>query len=204
MGPVGSQKCCNSGCGHSCTAVAWGGTVPCITFGATAGSDSVRKPGFCPVRNGLYFSYDCEARCQRDGDCPRDQKCCLRGCDHECLAPSEEKPGICPLTDGITSNSPWCKSSCAEDKECAGDQKCCDSGCGRTCQAPERGVCPSPLGFGPCVDLCFADVECPRGQKCCSNGCGHVCMTLEWGQDRVPRSFWGKWGVQQNVGQGKG
>uniref|UniRef100_A0A8C4VWI5 WAP domain-containing protein n=1 Tax=Gopherus evgoodei TaxID=1825980 RepID=A0A8C4VWI5_9SAUR len=39
------------------------------------------------------------------------------------------------------------------------------------------GVCPSPLGFGPCVDLCFADVQCRRGQKCCSNGCGHVCMT---------------------------
>uniref|UniRef100_A0A8C0GF77 WAP domain-containing protein n=1 Tax=Chelonoidis abingdonii TaxID=106734 RepID=A0A8C0GF77_CHEAB len=88
-----------------------------------------------------------------------------------------EKPGICPLTDGITSNSPWCKSSCAEDKECAGDQKCCDSGCGRTCQAPERGTLPSPSGDGPtgaCVDECRADEECPRGQRCRSNGCGRL------------------------------
>lgn len=50
-----------------------------------------------------------------------------------------EKPGICPLTDGIASESPLCRSSCTGDKECAGDQKCCESGCGRTCQAPERG-----------------------------------------------------------------
>uniref|UniRef100_A0A8C4W1M9 WAP domain-containing protein n=1 Tax=Gopherus evgoodei TaxID=1825980 RepID=A0A8C4W1M9_9SAUR len=183
VGPVGSQKCCNSGCGHTCTTLAQGGTVPCTTFGAMACSD--RKPGFCPVHNGLYFSYDCEARCQGDGECPRDQKCCLRGCDYECLAPSEEKPGICPLTDGIPSSSPWCKSSCAEDKECAGDQKCCDSGCGRTCQAPERekpGTCPKQKPWQtlvPCneQDTCAHDRDCPRGQKCCSNGCGHVCMT---------------------------
>nr|XP_032618320.1 balbiani ring protein 3-like [Chelonoidis abingdonii] len=161
----GAEMCCSHQCHAECPAQDEG------------------KPGFCPVRNGLYFSYDCEARCQRDGDCPRDQKCCLRGCDHECLAPSEEKPGICPLTDGITSNSPWCKSSCAEDKECAGDQKCCDSGCGRTCQAPERekpGTCPKQKPWQtlvPCneQDACAHDRDCPRQDKCCFAGCAMRC-----------------------------
>ncbi|XP_043352016.1 balbiani ring protein 3-like [Dermochelys coriacea] len=161
-----AERCCSHRCRQACPAQGSG------------------KPGFCPVRNGLYFSYECEARCRGDGECPRAQKCCLHGCDHECVTPSEEKPGICPLTDGITSESPLCRSSCAGDKECAGDQKCCDSGCGRTCQAPERekpGVCPKQKPWQtlvPCneQDACAHDRDCPRQEKCCFSGCAMRCV----------------------------
>uniref|UniRef100_A0A8D2M8E0 WAP domain-containing protein n=1 Tax=Zonotrichia albicollis TaxID=44394 RepID=A0A8D2M8E0_ZONAL len=47
-----------------------------------------RKDGFCPVRAGLFPSYDCRAWCRHDGECPREEKCCLRGCDSVCLPPS--------------------------------------------------------------------------------------------------------------------
>uniref|UniRef100_A0A674IU70 WAP domain-containing protein n=1 Tax=Terrapene triunguis TaxID=2587831 RepID=A0A674IU70_9SAUR len=55
------------------------------------------------------------------------------------------------------------------------------------------GVCPRPLGFGPCVELCFADVECSRGQKCCSNGCGHVCMMAITGGELRPGQPCPRW-----------
>uniref|UniRef100_A0A8C8S6V1 Uncharacterized protein n=1 Tax=Pelusios castaneus TaxID=367368 RepID=A0A8C8S6V1_9SAUR len=163
------EKCCKMGYSFICA-------PPSPTAG---------KPGFCPVHNGLYISYECEATCHGDGKCPGAQKCCLRGCDHECLTPSKEKPGICPLTDGLTSESPSsCKSSCMEDKECAGDHKCCASGCGQTCQEPERekpGTCPKQKPWQtlvPCnePDACTHDRHCPRLEKCCFAGCAMHCV----------------------------
>ncbi|NXG39580.1 WAP protein, partial [Dromaius novaehollandiae] len=137
------------------------------------------KPGFCPTSPGLYSSYDCQGRCRGDGDCPGEQKCCLRGCDYVCLPPSREKPGICPLSEEIVSIAPSCRSSCAEDRQCPGDEKCCDSRCGHMCLAPERdkpGECPKvrPRRMSePCTeeDACVHDRDCARQEKCCFAGC---------------------------------
>uniref|UniRef100_A0A8C5I8I1 WAP domain-containing protein n=1 Tax=Junco hyemalis TaxID=40217 RepID=A0A8C5I8I1_JUNHY len=83
------------------------------------------KDGFCPVRAGLFPSYDCRAWCRHDGECPREEKCCLRGCDSVCLPPSPEKPGICPLADEAPLAP--CGTACTKDGQCPGAQKCCSS-----------------------------------------------------------------------------
>ena len=40
----------------------------------------------------------------------------------------------------------------------------------------QKLVCPTPTGFGICVEDCAVGIDCGPGMKCCSNGCGHVCM----------------------------
>ncbi|PKU28799.1 balbiani ring protein 3-like [Limosa lapponica baueri] len=54
------------------------------------GEEEGGKAGFCPTRAGLFPSYDCRAWCQRDAECPGEEKCCLRGCDYVCLPPSRD------------------------------------------------------------------------------------------------------------------
>ncbi|NWX95173.1 WAP protein, partial [Nothoprocta ornata] len=134
------------------------------------------KAGFCPASPGLYASYECQARCHNDGDCPAEQKCCRRGCDAVCLPPAREKPGICPLSEVV---APTCPPACADDRHCPGAQKCCSSRCGHVCREPEPdkpGECPkvrprqSPE---PCTeeDTCVHDRDCARLEKCCFSGC---------------------------------
>ena len=36
-------------------------------------------------------------------------------------------------------------------------------------------ICPTPLGFGVCVEACSSDDDCALDERCCSNGCGHQC-----------------------------
>ncbi|NWZ25396.1 WAP protein, partial [Asarcornis scutulata] len=138
------------------------------------------KAGFCPASVGLFPSYDCREWCQRDADCPGEEKCCLRGCDSVCLRPAREKPGICPLTEVAQQTGTPCQASCAEDGQCPGDEKCCSSSrCGRVCLAPERdkpGQCPKVRprqAPEPCMeeDACGHDRDCPRQEKCCFDGC---------------------------------
>ncbi len=101
----------------------------------------------------------------------------------------------------------------------------CSNGCGHTCQMPitgpttrtttrrsittttkklitkttrttKPGSCPTPKGFGICVEMCTNDNSCAGAMKCvrnlikinkpylfienslfkCSNGCGHTCQ----------------------------
>ncbi|NXP68875.1 WAP protein, partial [Chloropsis cyanopogon] len=136
------------------------------------------KDGFCPVHAGLFPSYDCRARCRHDGECPREEKCCLRGCDYVCLPPSREKPGICPLA-AEAPRAP-CGTTCTEDWQCPGAEKCCKSSrCGYVCSAPEAdkpGECPKvkpQRTSEPCreTDSCGHDRDCSRQEKCCFSGC---------------------------------
>ncbi|NXR32130.1 WAP protein, partial [Zosterops hypoxanthus] len=136
------------------------------------------EDGFCPVRAGLFPSYDCRAWCWHDGECPREEKCCLRGCDYVCLPPSQEKPGICPLAEETPLAS--CGTPCTKDWQCPGAEKCCNSSrCGYTCSAPEPdkpGECPKvrpQQPWQPCteMDSCSHDRDCSRQEKCCFSGC---------------------------------
>ncbi|NXI04381.1 WAP protein, partial [Pachycephala philippinensis] len=138
------------------------------------------KDGFCPVHAGLFPSYDCRARCWHDGECPREEKCCLRGCDYVCLPPSREKPGICPLAEDAPLAVAPCGTTCTKDWQCPGAEKCCSSSrCGLVCSAPEPdkpGECPKvrPQHTSePCteVDSCSHDRDCSRQEKCCFSGC---------------------------------
>ncbi|NXU69248.1 WAP protein, partial [Horornis vulcanius] len=136
------------------------------------------KDGFCPVRAGLFSSYDCRAWCWHDGECPREEKCCLRGCDYVCLPPSREKPGICPLAEEAPLAP--CGTTCTKDWQCPGAEKCCNnSRCGYVCSAPEPdkpGECPKVRPqppSEPCTeaDSCSHDRDCSRLEKCCFSGC---------------------------------
>ncbi|XP_033097888.1 low-density lipoprotein receptor-related protein 4-like [Anneissia japonica] len=49
----------------------------------------------------------------------------------------------------------------------------------------KEGDCPTPKGFGICVDMCTSDYSCTGSLKCCSNGCGHVCMEALIEQDII-------------------
>uniref|UniRef100_A0A8C3U6Q1 WAP domain-containing protein n=1 Tax=Catharus ustulatus TaxID=91951 RepID=A0A8C3U6Q1_CATUS len=139
------------------------------------------KDGFCPVRAGLFPSYNCRAWCWHDGECPHEEKCCLRGCDYVC----PQIPRCKPCWDPRRRRG----SQCLDDSVCRREEKCCDTGCGWECVAVPRGRGHSLFGGscgdkadGRCVEECQADSHCPRGQRCTSIGCGHVCMDIPGGR----------------------
>ncbi|XP_058616644.1 WAP four-disulfide core domain protein 3-like isoform X2 [Onychostoma macrolepis] len=160
------QKCCRSGCGRRCMLPYKEGPV---------------KPGVCPKNVEVAVSGVCAGKCSQDSDCPKDQKCCSKGCGPKCVAPLKEKPGVCP------SKYPRigvCAEKCSHDGDCLNDKKCCSNGCGHQCMIPYKekpGVCPmSFVAVGLCADnsLCSHDGDCPNDEKCCSSICGgRVCTS---------------------------
>uniref|UniRef100_A0A673LIQ5 WAP domain-containing protein n=1 Tax=Sinocyclocheilus rhinocerous TaxID=307959 RepID=A0A673LIQ5_9TELE len=79
------------------------------------------KPGVCPNNNLL---------CSHDSECRNDDKCCSKGCGHQCMPPYKEKPGVCPSKNlGLGA----CAEMCSQDGECPNDEKCCSNGCGHQC-----------------------------------------------------------------------
>uniref|UniRef100_A0A672QN94 Perlwapin-like n=1 Tax=Sinocyclocheilus grahami TaxID=75366 RepID=A0A672QN94_SINGR len=66
------EKCCSNGCGHQCTAVS---------------KAEPEKPGVCPKNNNNEGAGVCVDRCSHDRDCPNNQKCCSKGCLHQCMPP---------------------------------------------------------------------------------------------------------------------
>ncbi|XP_023576553.1 WAP four-disulfide core domain protein 2 isoform X1 [Octodon degus] len=99
------------------------------------------KPGVCPQ---LPVDRNCTKidKCQADGDCAENLKCCQGDCGRVC-SPPNEKPGICPSVDlpqlGI------CEDQCQQDSQCNGVMKCCRNGCGKvSCVTPNFSA-PPPL-----------------------------------------------------------
>ncbi|XP_039419574.1 uncharacterized protein LOC109144281 [Corvus cornix cornix] len=159
------------------------------------------KDGFCPVRAGLFPSYDCRAQCWHDGECPREEKCCLSGCDYVCLPPSREKPGICPLAEEAPLAVTPCGTTCTKDWQCPGAEKCCSSSrCGHVCSAPEPdkpSECPKvrpQRTSEPCteMDSCTHDRDCSRQEKCCFSGCAMRCTRPARGERGSPATSPGK------------
>ena len=77
---------------------------------------------------------------------------------------------------------------CPSNNKCSNSKICCMDNCraklrmdtpavtSTTVSALKSGTCPTPQGFGACVELCENDLSCNGTQKCCSNGCGHWCQ----------------------------
>uniref|UniRef100_A0A8C1PBY4 WAP domain-containing protein n=1 Tax=Cyprinus carpio TaxID=7962 RepID=A0A8C1PBY4_CYPCA len=133
---------------------------------------STKKPGSCPKPVGAGV---CAEMCSGDSSCPKKQKCCSNGCGHQCMAPYQEKPGVCPRTTPRMKGV--CAERCSHDGDCPNDEKCCSNGCGHQCTPLPKekpGVCPMTLAGlrGSCEELCVSDFDCPRNEKCCSSICG--------------------------------
>uniref|UniRef100_A0A672K7H3 WAP domain-containing protein n=1 Tax=Sinocyclocheilus grahami TaxID=75366 RepID=A0A672K7H3_SINGR len=85
------------------------------------------KPGVCPKNPEVALLGGCVERCSHDSDCPKDEKCCSKGCGQQCMPPYREKPGVCPSKNlGIGV----CAELCSHDSDCPNDEKCCRNGCG--------------------------------------------------------------------------
>uniref|UniRef100_A0A668RQ66 WAP domain-containing protein n=1 Tax=Oreochromis aureus TaxID=47969 RepID=A0A668RQ66_OREAU len=91
------------------------------------------KPGVCPLRLPAAFG-PCVESCSTDSDCHDNEKCCFKGCGHECMAPVTVKPGVCPLRHPPAFGP--CVESCSKDSDCHNNEKCCYNGCGHVCMAP--------------------------------------------------------------------
>uniref|UniRef100_A0A8C3R5X6 WAP four-disulfide core domain protein 5 n=1 Tax=Cyanoderma ruficeps TaxID=181631 RepID=A0A8C3R5X6_9PASS len=120
---------------------------------------AAEKPGACPAAapEGLTApcSFPCledkdclgaqKSWCWHDGECPHEEKCCLRGCDYVCLPPSRDKPGECPKVRPQHPSEPCTEmDSCSHDRDCSRQEKCCFSGCAMHCTLPAQGECGSP------------------------------------------------------------
>uniref|UniRef100_A0A3Q2ZAD5 WAP four-disulfide core domain 2 n=2 Tax=Hippocampus comes TaxID=109280 RepID=A0A3Q2ZAD5_HIPCM len=129
------------------------------------------KPGECSRRALLAPS---KRGCVSDQDCPGDHKCCVFDCEDVCVAPSFNKPGVCPDTTGQLG---YCAFLCFDDRDCSDELKCCRNGCaGYNCMPPfqvKPGRCP--LHQGTCAENCFHDGQCAGDQKCCQTACGLAC-----------------------------
>ncbi|CAI5647194.1 unnamed protein product [Oreochromis niloticus] len=133
------------------------------------------KPGVCP-RMRLDVG-PCVESCSYDSDCPNNEKCCSKGCGHQCMAPVSVLPPKpeCPWHLNFALSRKGCK-------DCPKDHICCVYNGEEVCVPTvftKPGVCPRRLprvAFGPCVESCSYDSDCPNYEKCCSNRCGHQCM----------------------------
>uniref|UniRef100_A0AAV2LXZ3 WAP domain-containing protein n=1 Tax=Knipowitschia caucasica TaxID=637954 RepID=A0AAV2LXZ3_KNICA len=106
----------------------------------------------------------CLKECSTDRDCKDNKICCFDGCSNVCVPRRTE---------------------CTSDWECPEDKKCCKNACGhigicvtpkKVFAVPKKGFCPTPEGFGICVDHCSTDHDCEKNLKCCSNNCGKTCV----------------------------
>ncbi|KAG8546146.1 hypothetical protein GDO81_019687, partial [Engystomops pustulosus] len=93
-------------------------------------------PGVCPTSlENLSCIFLNKTLCNRDSDCPKDQKCCLSGDVLRCQVVNNEKSGSCPIP--VTRcKTPLPKPLCTSDRDCPGDKKCCSPECQRKCTDP--------------------------------------------------------------------
>uniref|UniRef100_A0A672KA06 WAP domain-containing protein n=1 Tax=Sinocyclocheilus grahami TaxID=75366 RepID=A0A672KA06_SINGR len=49
--------------------------------------ETTKKPGVCPKNPEVALLGGCVERCSHDSDCPKDEKCCSKGCGQQCMPP---------------------------------------------------------------------------------------------------------------------
>ncbi|CAL1605921.1 unnamed protein product [Knipowitschia caucasica] len=111
------------------------------------------------------------------------------------------KDGVCPKPTLVMDPSVVrCLIECTSDWECPEDKKCCENACGhigicvtpkKVFAVPKKGFCPTPEGFGICVEQCSTDHDCEKNLKCCSNNCGKTCVEplMKEKRGRCPAPF---------------
>ncbi|XP_073480905.1 uncharacterized protein [Aquarana catesbeiana] len=174
----GHQKCCSELCVNKCR--------------DPVGEPTVDKPGSCPVPPERCFKAPrLDGICTKDHQCPGQQKCCVRLCEYDCVAPEKfEKSGECPHVGPPGTFIRYaCKSvnttACVNDADCEGHQKCCSEFCVNKCREPmdKPGSCPVPPERclkAPRLDgICTKDHQCPGQQKCCVRLCEYDCVAPE-------------------------
>lgn len=87
------QVCCSNGCGHVCKTPIIGiityaeqvlySSMFMLNHVATI-LCSLVKPGLCPDPR---FTHQCGTRCQHDGQCSGEMKCCPTSCGQACRRP---------------------------------------------------------------------------------------------------------------------
>ncbi|XP_072489716.1 WAP four-disulfide core domain protein 8-like [Notamacropus eugenii] len=87
------------------------------------------KKGSCPPFPFKGIT-NCSATCQKDKDCPKENKCCNSSCGLVCTPPWEVKPWDCPPQPSFCKTIK--KPLCQKDEECGWNEKCCPN-CGLTC-----------------------------------------------------------------------
>ncbi|XP_074083436.1 WAP four-disulfide core domain protein 18-like isoform X2 [Macrotis lagotis] len=93
------------------------------------------KPGKCPVVLMWYSSINPPKKCENDGQCHGQKKCCLNSSEKRCINPLREKPGKCApvLTRCLIL---FQTISCEDDAFCPGIMKCCMCAMGKICTSP--------------------------------------------------------------------
>ncbi|XP_039198311.1 papilin-like [Crotalus tigris] len=150
-------------------------------------SPDLNKPGKCPLSTHAIDAFYGK-HCSSDSSCPSTERCCATRHGKQCLRPSEESAGYCPLLIRPPSrrDGSLCFANCTDDFECFISDfhrtKCCPFENRKLCmEAVEEhpGVCPrrhEVYPFVPCNDTCIDDQDCPLTEKCCFTGCSRGCL----------------------------
>ncbi|XP_056003662.1 papilin-like [Ostrea edulis] len=115
---------------------------------------SLEKPGSCP-KSDIITTCECDPRnikCNGDGECPGDQKCCSYGCGcrRRCVAPEGTLTRVCKYNgklykpgQGFPSSDGCNRCTCGSN----GFVSCTKRAC---IKPPVLDVCSQPKVTGPC------------------------------------------------------
>ncbi|KAL7990136.1 hypothetical protein Chor_010490 [Crotalus horridus] len=82
-------------------------------------SPDLNKPGKCPISTHVVDAFYGK-HCSSDSSCPSTERCCATRRGKQCLRPSEENAGYCPLLIRPPSrrDGSLCFANCTDDFEC--------------------------------------------------------------------------------------
>ncbi|CAG2239387.1 unnamed protein product [Mytilus edulis] len=158
-------------------------SIGCVVEGQSA---DVNKPGVCPESLEPTSEF-CVIECNKDSECPGDNKCCqLLSCGSICTSPIFKTTSSNDTASNPTSTEATdCKNECDTSSECASMSLCVRQGCKRVCKSfssrkatsvPKKPTVTSILRrVRNCTDQCLRNIHCEKGFECVSKGCRNVC-----------------------------
>jgi len=174
----GEMKCCSNGCGLTCQAPVFTAPVCCQDMTPTCRSCSL----------GITVEQFCN-QCSTGG---LNQAAC-----GACAGPTGEVPPGMKSCVGLPSYFLSCEDFgdaelCCDGRYAESMASMCHRRADKCVPRPnvtttpqssnpvdsttKSGLCPTPQGYGICVEMCNSDAVCPGEMKCCSNGCGLTCQ----------------------------